>query len=206
MPRFSALQLEQPPIRKVPFVLANSGQKIDVGVQVLPAGARLDAIERARERCKKQGIEKWDDKDPTCSLEFFIEIVARATVTAESTRDAIEPFFDSADQVREDRRIGQENITYLYEVFEQHEAEYSIRPTKMSDVEAMAMCLQIASQDTESTDDFLDRTGPAMLKSLLRFMVARFALLLAGKSLLGSDESSSAKTSETSTSDASSSS
>jgi hypothetical protein len=201
MPKFSALDIEQPPIRKVPFRLANSGEEIEVGVQVLPAGSRLQAIERARERCKQQAVEKWDERDPTCSLEYYIEIVALATVTGESTREAPERFFDSADQVREDRRIGQENITYLYEVFEQHESEYSVRPTKMSDAQAMALCLQLASEgeDQESTDRFLERSGPAMLKSLVRFMVGQFASLLLAKSPSGSEESFSPKTLATST-------
>lgn len=201
MPKFSALNLEQPKILKVPFVLANSGEACEVGIQVLPAGFRLGAIERARKLCQQQGVEKWDDKDPTCSLEFYIEVIALACVTSESTPDNVELFFDSPEQVRADRRIGQENITYLYEVFEQHEAEYSIRPRKMTMPELMALCVNIAAAgEGDDSDGFLDRLGPAMLKSCVRTLAGLLFSLPVDKSRSVLDESSSAKTSETSTS------
>jgi hypothetical protein len=201
MPKFSALNLEQPPIRKVPFVTANSGERVEVGVQVLPAGARLGAIERARKRCQSQGVEKWDDKDPTCSLEFYIEVIALACVTSESTTDSTELFFDSADQIRADRRVGQENVTYLYEVFELHESEYSVRPTKMSMPEAVALCIRLASEgEAGDTDGFLDRSGPAMLKSLVLTLANLLFSSAAGSSPSVLAESPSVKTLETSTS------
>jgi hypothetical protein len=181
---------DAPPIRSVPLKLANSEKQIDVGLKLLTGSERATIIRKAKAAARDNGADKWDDDDPACVLELWVETVAVACVDVDSDPNSPEPFFASSDEVRSHQFIGEQNIQYLAEVHQSFEEEMSIRPSGMDEREALVIAWQIAESEggSQKGPDPLDGMRLGTLRTFARFMASLLWNSPSGKSQSSLDD------------------
>lgn len=101
-----------------------SDQELAVGLRLLSASERAGTYQRAKVAAK---VVPWDDTDPNCALELYVETVAAAAFDVDGEPGAFEAWA-SAEELRSDRSLGQEHLAFLYEAYRALESEHLIRP------------------------------------------------------------------------------
>ncbi len=183
--KLSEYKIVRPAQKVVPIRITGCDEEFQVGIRFLSPAERAGVIRRAKESAAANGVEKWDENDPACVLELWIETVAACTYDVDSG-ELLEPW-TTPDDLRKHSSIGQDNLAYLYEVFERFEQECSVRVAHdIGAAEFMTFCLECAEGGT----DFLDRYRPGTLASLTHTMAVQYLRLLQSKSQDSTDTDS----------------
>ncbi len=114
MAKFGAMQLGRAPTKRVAFPLGSS--EVVVGLRVLSTRERTAVYQAAKAAAKAAGVETWDENDPVCALELYVETIAAAAFDIED-EDERAPFA-TAEELRESSAIGQEVMLFLYQAYE----------------------------------------------------------------------------------------
>lgn len=185
-------------------VAAQPGQASDeasatvrVGVRLLLGTETAEVYEKAQSLAKEKGVPEWKDEHPLCRLYLMTCSIHRAVCDVDQdTGKAIgsgpfpDAFFDSVEQVLDNKRIGTDNIAYLYEQWVRWQDEKSARNTKVTLNEAIgAILVDMGAPD--SPDSPLFSMGHATLVTCIRIMARPLFSLLRTRSPSGQPETSS---------------
>jgi hypothetical protein len=181
MPKLSDIEIVERSYKTVEIQVPG-GKLVPVGLQLLTVSQRAEVYAKAKAAAKARGAENWDPDDPTCSLELYVETVAAAAIDVDNP----ERPFTTADELRKHRAIGQESLGILYAAYERYEATVANLPTSLDPADIATTCLQLASGDTS----FLDRSGPGMQLTLLRFLAVHWLESMGTKSPSTTDSDS----------------
>lgn len=170
------------PVKRVQFQFAGGEEVHYIGIRLLSAKERGDAIAASKHSVRElYGIEDWDKDDPNCVFEIWVHTLAKALVDVPDDPETeltypLEPFA-TAEDLRENPLIGQENLTYLYEQMELHEDMNALRPRNLSHDEVMKVCLEVAAGDQSP----LDRMRPGTQRGFILFLVEALTSLATEK-------------------------
>jgi hypothetical protein len=178
--KLDTIAIEQRPSKTVQLKLASREEPYELQIQLLTVQDRMAAHRDAMVDAKSYGKDKWDELDPVCSLALYVQVVTRAVVDPDDGKP-----FATADQLRSNLLIGQENILYLYEQYEAFEESQNLRLKTLTREELLGICWRLAEGD----ESFLERMRLGMLRACLRFTASQYIGLLMVKSRSSSDES-----------------
>lgn len=185
--KLSDITVDAPASIVVPITFANSTEKISVGLRMLTVRKRADALRAACEYARAQGVPEWQDHNPICALALHVEVVARA---AFSVDDGVDVPFATQQELLEHPYVGQENLAYLYEKYEEFEESQHLRTKSLSPVQVMDTLFRIASGE----DDFLESLRPGIVRALLRITAGPYVTFLTSRSQPSLEESPSPTT------------
>lgn len=169
------ISIIEPATRIVTMRVAGCATEFTVGLRLLSAREHTGVYSRAKAEAAKQGAQNWDQDDPVCALELYVETVAACTFDVDNPAGP----WSTAEELREHGSIGQENLVFLYEAYVAFADENSVRAEKMGPAEFVQFCLDC----TRGGNDFLDRLRPGTLRTCLRYLAAQFLNSLQSKSL-----------------------
>lgn len=170
-----------------------------VGVRVLTVDETELAYQRAISRAREKGVETWDDKHPLCRLALMLHTLAMCCVDVDSDPRRPEPFFDGGvEEIATSIHIGQDNIVYLHERWENWQDECSFEQSKMSAEEVIATALAHA-QEPANADSPLDRMRPGLRKIYTHTLAVLLSSSLGVKLRSGAPGDSSSSNSKSST-------
>lgn len=174
---------------------ADAGALVVVGVRVLTAGEQLDVFERAQADAKARGVERWDSEHPICLLAQMIRTLEIACVDVDAPD---QPFFTSADEIRQSPDLGADNIAYLYEQQDHWQDECSFGKRKLSFEQMVGIIIEEA-EAPENADSPFCRMRPSLQLSCLRFMARLWWTSLKASSASSSRSDTDTDESESST-------
>ncbi len=184
----------EPEIKVIPIILIGSDVEHQVGLKILSGRERTRVYAAAKAAAKEAGAERWDLDDPVCALELWVETVAAVAVDADNPSRP----WANAEQLRDDRRVGQELLQYIYEAYEQFEQSSSIRLDSLDPTEVLKIAIRLAGGDETP----LDGMRPWMQRALLLTISRQLTIALTEKSLSSLAESASQSSTETGSSKA----
>lgn len=114
MAKFGTLELGRAPTKRVKFPLCSS--EVEVGLRVLSARERTTVYQAAKAAAKAAGVETWDENDPVCALELYVETIAAAAFDVDDEEERAP--FATAEELRESNAIGQEVMLFLHQAYE----------------------------------------------------------------------------------------
>jgi hypothetical protein len=163
MAKLSMLEREadKPPAREAQLALANSKQTIPVLIRLLSVKERQDSLKAAKAAYGVSPDRPWNETDQECLLELWVQIVSRAAMDADSPDDP----FASPEKLRTSYQIGQENIQYLYEIYQAFEEDVGFRGVGLTRTEALVACYRLSEGD----DSPLDRMRLGTQRAFMRF-------------------------------------
>jgi hypothetical protein len=132
------------PTQLIDLPLFGSAQKVPVGIRLLTISERSGVYKRAKAKAKELGVETWSDEDHVCALELYVETVAACTFDGEE--GSFEPWA-TADQLRNDRSIGQDSLLFIYEAYEAFEQKHSLRPEDLQGENFLTTLLKAGAGD-----------------------------------------------------------
>lgn len=185
--KLSEITVDAPAVISVPITFANSKEVVSVGLRMLTVRQRADALRAARAFAIEHGVPEWQDQNPICALALHVETIARAAFSVE---DGVDVPFATQQQLLEHPYVGQENLAYLYEKYEEFEESQHLRTKSLSPVQVMDACFRIA----QGEDDFLESLRPGIVRALLRITVGPYVSYLTSRSQPSVDESPSPNT------------
>jgi len=165
MAKLSELAPTTIPTRIVEVRPAGTEQKLPVGIRLLSALERAGVYQRAKAAAKLAGSTTWEDNDPNCALELYVETVAACTFDVDGEPNAFEPWA-TPDQLRKDRSIGQENLLFIFEAYEAFEQEHSVRPEDLQGAALLTTIWRAGAGDLRP----LERMRRGTLQALVGFL------------------------------------
>lgn len=169
------------------------GPTIDLDLVALSPGEDLEVIRRSREMAKRWGSERLEEGDATYDYATSVQTILIASHSVLSTPKVPIPFFKSGEEgLLKSKRIGQDQISYLFELQKLHQDAVSPRRKDLTPSEFMATTVAVAGGNL----DFFVALRPSTRWVFTRTLAAQHIDSLTRKSPSTSPESS---TSEAST-------
>jgi hypothetical protein len=153
------------PTRTIDITLAGSATASQVGIRLLSATEAAGVYQRAKRAARELGSEVWDQDDPICELELYVETVAACTFDIDGPDGSFEPWATAA-QLRDDRSIGQENLALLFEAYRAFEEEHAIRPEDLKGETFLTTVMKAGGGDLRPLERMRRRTLVAFTASL----------------------------------------
>lgn len=175
----------EPASRTVEMKVAGCDRTFTVGLRLLTAAEQTAVYRRAKESAASNGADRWDQDDPVCALELYVETIAACAYDVD---DPNRGAWATAEELRANPAIGQENLVFLYDVYTAFADENSIRPETMGPGDLVKFCIEAVGDQ----NDFLDRLRPGTQRTLLRFLAVQYlsSLQSTSRDSTGSDSSS----------------
>ena len=166
-PMTAAVQPGRAPLEAAP-------EDILVGIRGLSGEEIASVYEKAQQKAREKGVEKWDQDHPICLLyEKAFTILFAVVAVPQDPKEPIpenpEQFFDSVEEILNSSLVGRDNIVYLHERFESWMEESGVKTHRMKPEEIIGLAMrEVELPENQHTP--LELLGPALLVSSLRFM------------------------------------
>lgn len=158
------------------------GVEYTVDLRVLSLPEEMDVIVRARRYAESLGVVDAGENNPVYLTGLHVSALALACIDHESPEDAPTPFFGGGEkQILSEPTITQDEVEFLFALYQFHADERSLRKRHLNEVEFRAL-METAGADGASPLPFLE-LSPGTQWSCFHSMAALCSLSLRDRSV-----------------------